>query len=126
MAKCDEKPEKSKDDLDAYLATLDEDERAEVAAAAAAIDIAVLLYRAREHRGLSQAAAAERAGLLQQAVSRFERPHANVQLSTLQRYLRALGYVVEITVRDPGTGEVAAQLSLPPDAALSHSRSEAA
>jgi DNA-binding XRE family transcriptional regulator len=122
----DERAEKVSDDLSAYVATLDESERSDVAAAEAAIDIAVLLYRARAYRGLTQTAAAQRAGLLQQAVSRFERPNANVQLSTVQHYLSALGYVVDISVRDPETGEIAAHVSLPSDAPPRRSRSTAA
>ncbi len=64
------------DDLAAYVATFTEEERRGLEAAEAAIDIAILLHRARESRGLSQAAAAHLAGLQQQAISRFERPGA--------------------------------------------------
>ncbi len=102
------------DDIDAYVATFDEEERQELAAAEAAIDIAILLYRAREHRGLSQAAAAEMAGLHQQAVSRFEHPSANPQLETVQAYLGALGYALELKAIDLQTGEAMAELVLPP------------
>ncbi len=101
------------DDLDAYVATFDESEREDLRGAETAIDIAILLYRAREHRGLSQGAAAERAGVQQQAVSRLERPHANIRLGTLQRYLSALGYSLEINVVDEETGEAAARVVLP-------------
>ena len=92
---------RERDDLDAYLATLTDTERDEIALADIAIEVAVLLYRARIARGLTQVAAASRAGLAQQAVSRFERPGANLRLDTLRRYLGALGYTVEITVRMP-------------------------
>jgi len=102
------------DDIDAYVATFDEDERRELAAAEAAIDLAILLHRARERRGLSQTAAAELAGLHQQAVSRFERPSANPRLDTVQAYLGALGYGVEIRAIDLKTGESAATAILPP------------
>ncbi len=102
------------DDIDAYVATFDEEERHELAAAEAAIDIALLLYRARERRGLSQAAAAELAGLHQQAVSRFEHPNANPQLATVQAYLGALGYALELKAIDPQTGEAMAEVVLPP------------
>jgi len=101
------------DDLDAYVATLDASERDDLSAAETAIDIAILLYRARERRGLSQVAAAERAGMQQQAVSRLERPYANIHLGTLQRYLSALGYSLEISVVDEETREAAARLVLP-------------
>jgi len=101
------------DHVDAYIATLDEREQREVAAAGAAIDIAILLYRARERRGLSQAAAAKLAGLHQQAISRFEHPSANPTLETVQTYLAAPGYALELKAIDVETGEVAAKLTLP-------------
>ncbi len=102
------------DDIDAYIATFDERERQELAAAEAAIDIAIFLHRVRERRGLSQRAAAELAGLQQQAVSRFERPAANPQLGTIQEYLGALGYGLAIQAIDLATGEPAATLVLLP------------
>lgn len=102
------------DDIEAYVATFDEQERRDLAAAEAAIDIAVLLHRAREHRGLSQSAAAKLAGLRQQAVSRFERPDANPQLETIREYLGALGYGLAIQAIDLETGAAAAKAVLPP------------
>lgn len=101
------------DDIDAYIDTLSEGERHDLAAADAAIDLAIFLYRARERRGLNQAAAAKLAGLRQQAVSRFERPAANPQLGTIQSYLAALGYAVELKAIDIETGETAADVVLP-------------
>ncbi len=102
------------DDIEAYVWTFDEEERNDLAAAEAAIDIAILLHRARERRGLSQAAAARQAGLQQQAVSRFESPSANPQLDTVRTYLSALGYGVQLNVIDLETGEAAFSLQLPP------------
>lgn len=102
------------DDLEAYVATFDERERRDLTAAEAAIDIAILLFRARERRGLSQTAAARLAGLQQQAVSRFEHPTANPQLESVQAYLGALGYALELKAIDVETGEVAAEVMLPP------------
>jgi len=101
------------DDIECYVASFDEQERRDLAAAEAAIDIAILLHRARERRGLSQTAAAELAGLRQQAVSRFERPAANPQLDTIRAYLNALGYALEIRAVDATTGEVAVSVALP-------------
>lgn len=95
-----------RDDLNAYIATFDEQERQELAQAGAALDLAVLLHEVRAARGLTQKDAAERAGLQQQAVSRWERAHTNVQLGTLQRYLDALGYTLDLVIRDKETGEV--------------------
>lgn len=101
------------DDIERYIATFTEEERQGLAAADAAIDIAILLHRAREHRGLNQGAAAKLAGLHQQAVSRFERPGANPHLETVRAYLAALGYHLELNVVDLDTGEVADSMRLP-------------
>jgi DNA-binding XRE family transcriptional regulator len=97
------------DDIESYISTFDEDERKELAAADAAIDVAILLHRARVNRGLSQAAAAKRAGLQQQAVSRFERPDVSPRLETMQSYLGALGYALELRAIDVKTGKTAAK-----------------
>lgn len=102
------------DDIEAYIGTFGAREQQDLAAADAAIDIAILLYRAREHRGLSQSAAAELAGLHQQAVSRFERPGTNPKLETVQAYLGALGYALELKAIDVETAEVAADVTLLP------------
>lgn len=92
------------DDIDAYIATLGPNEREELAFADAAIDIAVLLYRTRERQGLSQTEAAKLAGLHQQAVSRLEQPGSNPRVNTLLRYLKALGY--DLDIRPVGASEV--------------------
>lgn len=102
------------DDIEAYVATFSEDERRELAAAEATIDIAILLNRARRQRGLSQSAAAKLAGLKQQAISRFESPDANPRLETVQAYLGALGFALELKAIDVETGDVAAVIVLPP------------
>ncbi len=102
------------DDLDAYLAQYDEREREELATASRAIDVAVLLHHAREGRGVTQKALAARVGLSPQAISKLEQPQHNLTLGTLQRYLNALGYSVEITVKEPDTGEVVERVILAP------------
>lgn len=99
--------------FDDYLATLTEDERQEIAAAGIVIDLAMLVYRARESRGLTQKEAAERASMRQQAVSRLEQAGTNVQIVTLRKYLAALGYTLEISIRDTETGQVADSVGLP-------------
>jgi HTH-type transcriptional regulator / antitoxin HipB len=71
-----------------------------------------ILYHIRQERGLTQRQAAERAALQQQAISRLEKAASNVQLGTLQRYLGALGYRLEISVIDNRTGTVAGKTSL--------------
>jgi len=106
-------PTEQYNEIDEYIATFTNEERDQLALAEAALDVAYLLHRAREERGLSQAAAAEQAGLHQQAVSRFEQPHANLRLDTLQRYLGALGYTIDIAVKETTTGRVLGRATLP-------------
>ncbi|HUG16317.1 MAG TPA: XRE family transcriptional regulator [Thermomicrobiales bacterium] len=101
------------DDLDQLIAILPDEERAGLVAADAAIDLAFLIYRARERRGLTQAEAAKLAGLHQQAVSRNERVHIGMKIETLRHYLAALGYRLEITVRDVESDEIVESLALP-------------
>ena len=101
-------------EIDDYIATFTSEERDELVAAEAALDLAILLHQAREAQGLSQTAAAHLAGLRHQAVSRFEQPGTNVQLATAQRYLAALGYTIEIAVRETKTGKVLGSATLAP------------
>lgn len=100
-------------EIDDYIATFPPKERQELALAEMALDMAYLLHRARAERGLSQAAAAELAGLQQQAVSRFEQPQANLQLGTLQRYLSALGYTIDIAIKETKIGRTFGHATLP-------------
>ena len=101
-------------EIDDYIATFSDEERQEYVAAEMALDLANTLYHLRQAQGLTQREAAERAGLKQQAISRLEQAASNVQLSTLQRYLGALGYSIEISVIDNHTGTVAGKTSLSP------------
>ena len=101
-------------EIDSYIATFTPEERNELAAAEVALDLAILLHKAREAQGLSQAGAAQLAGLQQQAVRWFEQPGANVQLATVQRYLTALGYTLELAVRETKTGKVLGSATLSP------------
>jgi transcriptional regulator with XRE-family HTH domain len=78
---------------------------AELATAEGAIDLAVLLHDARTRHQFSQQQAGALAGLSQQAVSRLERPHMNVTIGTVNRYLVALGYAVKLVVQEP-SGDV--------------------
>jgi len=111
------------DDLDAYLETFDEAEMQELAAAEVALDLSIFLYRAREKKSLSQSAAAKLAGLQQQAVNRLEHPDGSPRLETVQRYLKALGYSLELRAIDIETGEsVAAFPSSPVSESLARRR----
>ena len=99
-------------EIDDYIATFSDEERQEYATAETALDLASILYRIRQERGLTQREAAAQAALQQQAISRLEKAASNVQLGTLQRYLGALGYRLEISVIDNQTGNVAGKTSL--------------
>ncbi|HST87834.1 MAG TPA: helix-turn-helix transcriptional regulator, partial [Ktedonobacterales bacterium] len=94
------------EDFDAYFATFDEGERQELAHADAALDLSILLHRARAARGLTQIAAAARSGVKQQAISRWEHSHPNMKLDSLQKYLEALGYTLELVIKDAETGAI--------------------
>ncbi len=99
--------------LNDYLVTLTDEERREIAAAGIANDLAILVYRARERKGLTQKEAATLASMRQQAVSRLEQAGANMQVITLRKYLAALGYTLEISIRDSDTGEVVESVGSP-------------
>jgi HTH-type transcriptional regulator/antitoxin HipB len=99
-------------EIDDYIAAFSDEERQEYAAAETALDLASILYQIRQEQGLTQRKAAERAALKQQAISRLEKAASNVQLGTLQRYLGALGYRIEISIIDNRTGNVAGKTSL--------------
>ncbi len=99
-------------EIDDYIAAFSDEERQEYVAAETALDLACMLYQIRQEQGLTQRQAAERAGLKQQAISRLEKAASNIQLGTLQRYLDALGYSIEISVIDNRTGNVAGKTSL--------------
>ena len=98
-------------DIDAYIATFSDEERQEYVVAEIALDLASILYQIRQEQGLTQSKAAELSGLKQQAISRLEKAATNIQLGTLQRYLDALGYSIEISVIDNRTGNVAGKTS---------------
>jgi len=63
----------------------------------------------RARRGLSQAAVAEALGISQSDVSKLER-RSDLRLSTLRRYLAALGGTAAIVVRIPGEDPVELQV----------------
>ena len=102
---------KPSNEIDDYIATFSPEELQEYSAAETALDLASLLYHIRHQHGLTQLRAAERSGLKQQAISRLEQAASNIQLGTLQRYLGALGYHLEISVIDDRTGNVAGKTS---------------
>src|SRR2546428_11956747 len=99
-------------EIDGYIAAFSEEERKEYNAAEKALDLACILYHIRQEQGLTQCETAARTGLKQQAISRLEKAASNIQLGTLQRYLGALGYSIEISVIDNRTGNVAGKTTL--------------
>lgn len=98
-------------EIDDYIATFSDEEQQGYAVAEIALDLASILYQIRQEQGLTQRQAAEQTGLKQQAISRLEKAASNIQLGTLQRYLSALGYHLEISVIDNRTGDVAGKLA---------------
>lgn len=105
-------------EIDSYISGLTDEERDKLATAETAIELAFLLHRARQLRGLTQAEAGDRAGLHQQAVSRFEQPDmklAGTKFDTLRRYLTALGYAVHMGISDAESGAMVSRIRLEPD-----------
>jgi transcriptional regulator with XRE-family HTH domain len=86
-------------------ATLSEEEREEVAAASVAFDLARLVYAARERHGLTQNEAAERTGMKQQTISRLEGGTAQPTIKTVERYLRGLGFALDVFLIDEECNE---------------------
>src|ERR1019366_3313445 len=62
-------------------------------------ELGALLRRVREAVGLSQGELAKRLGIPYQNLSRLEHGAREGMLSTLNRYVRALGYELVITAR---------------------------
>src|ERR1035437_2179569 len=65
------------------------------------IQAEMLLTELRKLEGVTQVELAEKLGIKQPAVSQLEQQD-DMQVSTLQRIVKALGGVLEITVRLPG------------------------
>lgn len=93
------------DDLEAYIARLSPEEQMEVEAAGIALDISLLLYKARKNRSMSQATLAEILDMTQQGISRIEKAGGNVTFATVAKYLDGLDYELAMVVIDPETGE---------------------
>ena len=94
----EERAAASPDDIDTHVATFEAEERRQLAEAA--VDLAILLHRARVRRGLDQRATAVLSGLRQHAVGRFERLGANPQPASIRADLGALGYGLAIWSRN--------------------------
>lgn len=88
------------DDLARLEAAMSDEEREEVAAASAALDLARLVYAARKRRGLTQTEAAEQTGMKQQMISMLEGGTAQPTVKTVERYLRKLGFAIQFSLID--------------------------
>jgi transcriptional regulator with XRE-family HTH domain len=100
------------DDLDLYQEELTEEEREGIAAASVALDLARLIYAAREARGLTQKEAAELTGVRQQMISRLEGGTAQPTFKTVERYMRRLGFALRLSLIDENNDEPADALVL--------------
>jgi DNA-binding XRE family transcriptional regulator len=101
-----------RNEIDAYISALSDAEREAVDSASVALDIAGLAYRARIVRGFTQTEAAHASGLKQQSISRIEGGTINITVRMLERYLRALGFSLSLSIFDENTGEVLDQTTL--------------
>ena len=99
-------------DLRQYLASLSYEERERLAEAATALDVAQLLFSARDHRGLTQKQTEERTGVKQQEISRYEGGVGNITIKKLERYLRKLGFTLDIDLRDDETGQIVERIAV--------------
>ncbi|HSL82820.1 MAG TPA: helix-turn-helix transcriptional regulator [Thermoanaerobaculia bacterium] len=65
------------------------------------LKIGVLLRQAREQAGLTQEQVADRLSTQKSAISRIENHAGDIRLSTLERYVEAIGWSVSIALRAP-------------------------
>lgn len=88
------------DDLDRTLAEMDGAEAAAYDDAFSRTTLLRELVELRNRRGLSQAAVAQAMDTVQSAVSELEKGRSEPRLSTLQRYVRAIGSELRIRLVD--------------------------
>ncbi|QGY33080.1 helix-turn-helix domain-containing protein [Pantoea cypripedii] len=84
--------------------------QARVAARVEAASIKIALAQLREELNISQTAMAVAMGVSQPAVNRMEQPENDPRLSTLQRYVKALGGELSLDVTLPGGKRIAFNL----------------
>lgn len=97
--------------LEDYVAKLPEPERSEVVASMAqAVEREATLRQLREARRQSQEELARKLDVKQAAVSRLER-RADMYVSTLRKFVEAMGGELEITARFPGSSVKIKQFS---------------
>ncbi len=90
------------DDLDAFVAEQQHDPAFAAAYEAAVTRSRVLrsLVERRKAMGISQATVADHMGTTQSSVSELEAGDLDFRLSTIQRYAGALGFHVDVSLRD--------------------------
>ncbi|MGH3489287.1 MAG: helix-turn-helix domain-containing protein [Actinopolymorphaceae bacterium] len=95
------------DDLDAFLADQLQDPAFAAAYedAHARADLLAGCVRLRKESGVTQAQVARAMGTTQSAVSDLEAGATDPQLTTVQRYARAVGGRLEVSVSAPGQAE---------------------
>jgi DNA-binding phage protein len=86
----------------------------ELAAAGLAVDVTALLDRVLEASGMTARALAERLGITEGRVSQVLNGDGNVYVSTLGRFIRAMGYRPVLAARNIEDGTVIEARPLPP------------
>lgn len=101
-------------EIDEYIATLTDEERQDILLADTALDIISLLHQAQQSRDHHQVNTSILPGLRRQLMGWLEYSASRAELDALQRYLGALGYSVDIALRDVQTGATVGQIALIP------------
>ncbi len=83
---------------------LEESEEARLALEEYKADVAFrrALIVARKSEEITQASLSEKTGLSQQAISRIETGSGNATIQTLMKYLRGIGYELQLKRREEG------------------------
>jgi hypothetical protein len=102
------------EDINDYIAALTQEERDGLPVAEAALDLAMLLDRAQRRRASTSGDSTPASDLGGVAADAFARAGVMEPLTAFRRYLRALGYEVEVEVVDLASGEPAVRVAVPP------------
>ena len=102
------------DDINDYIATMTQEERDGLIVAQAALDLATLLDRARMRHDSTSDAPDKAPNLGTSAYEAIERAGVAQPLRAFRRYLRVLGYEMELNVVDAESGAPAIRVVLPP------------
>ena len=102
------------DDINDYIATLSQEERDGLVVSAAALDLALALDRARARQEPTVGDADPATDLGALALDAIEQVGVAQPLTAFRRYLRVLGYDVDLSIVDVDTGESMIRIVLPP------------